>query len=133
MFDGFGGSLFVAYIVLWIVLPEAVTASEKLEMRGEKIDLESIKNTVKSDMETFKGRAREMGAEMKESFKNMGQQMGTQIRQNVQTFSTEAGAAVRRSNNGIGHAIGVLFKAFFLVIAGLHRLCPDHGPGRPRL
>jgi hypothetical protein len=32
-----------AYIVLWIVLPEAVTASEKLEMRGEKIDLESIK------------------------------------------------------------------------------------------
>jgi phage shock protein PspC (stress-responsive transcriptional regulator) len=83
-FDGFGGSLFAAYIVLWIVLPEAVTASEKLEMRGEKIDLESIKNTVKSEMETFKGRAREMGAEMKESFQNMGQQMGSQIRQNVQ-------------------------------------------------
>ena len=119
IFDGFGGSLFVAYIVLWIVLPEAITASEKLEMRGEKIDLESIKNTVKSDLETFKGRAREMGAEMKESFQNMGQQMGTQIRQNVQNFSAEASTAVRKSNNGIGHAIGVVFKAFFLMIAGI--------------
>ena len=119
IFDGFGGSLFVAYIVLWIVLPEAITASEKLEMRGEKIDLESIENTVKSDLETFKGRAREMGAEMKESFQNMGQQMGTQIRQNVQNFSAKAGTAVRKSNNGIGHAIGVVFKAFFLLIAGI--------------
>ena len=36
-----------------------------------------------------------------------------------QNFSTEAGAAVRRSNNGIGHAIGVLFKVFFLFIAGV--------------
>jgi phage shock protein PspC (stress-responsive transcriptional regulator) len=34
-FDGFGGTLSVAYVVLWIVLPDAVTASEKLEMRGE--------------------------------------------------------------------------------------------------
>jgi len=118
-FDGFGGSLVVAYIVLWIVIPEATTASEKLEMRGEKIDLESIKNTVKSDLETFKGRAKEMGTEMGESFKNMGQQMGTQIRQNVQTFSAEASGAARRHGTGIGHAIGVLFKAFFLCIAGL--------------
>jgi phage shock protein PspC (stress-responsive transcriptional regulator) len=119
IFDGFGGSLFVAYIVLWIVLPEANTASEKLEMRGEKIDLESIKNTVKSDLGTFKGRAREMGAEMQETFKNMGERMSTQARQNVQNFSAEAGGAVRRSSNGIGHAIGVLFKVFFLMIAGI--------------
>lgn len=119
IFDSFGGSLFVAYIVLWIVLPEATTASEKLEMRGEKIDLESIKNTVKSDLETFNRRAREMGAEMGESFKNMGQQMGAQIRQNVQTFNTEAGGAARKTGTGIGHAVGVLFKAFFLTIAGI--------------
>jgi phage shock protein PspC (stress-responsive transcriptional regulator) len=118
-FDGFGGSLFIVYIVLWIVLPEAITASEKLEMRGEKVDLESIKNTVKSDLETFKGRAKEMGAEMGERMQQMGQQMGQQIRQSAQSFGAEAGAAVRKSNNGIGHTIGVLFKAFFLLIAGL--------------
>ena len=118
-FDGFGGSLFVAYIVLWIVLPEATTASEKLEMRGEKIDLESIKNTVKSDLESFNRRAREMGTEMGESFKNMGQQMGSQIRQNVQNLGAEKSYVRREYRTGIGHAIGVLFKAFFLTIAGI--------------
>jgi phage shock protein PspC (stress-responsive transcriptional regulator) len=119
IFDGFGWSLFIAYIVLWIVLPEATTPSEKLEMRGEKVDLESIKNTVKSDLETFKGRAKEMGAEMKESFQSAGQKLGTQIGQNFQNFSAEAGTAARNTGTGIGHAIGVVFKAFFLTIAGL--------------
>jgi phage shock protein PspC (stress-responsive transcriptional regulator) len=112
---GFGGSLLIIYIILWIVLPEATTASEKLEMRGEKVDLESIKNTIKSDMETFKGRAKEVGSEMQERFQQVGQQM----RQRTQAFSTEAGPVVRRTSTGIGHAIGVLFRAFFLFIAGL--------------
>ncbi|MBS1662503.1 MAG: PspC domain-containing protein [Bacteroidetes bacterium] len=112
---GFGGTLFVTYIVLWIVLPEAVTASEKLEMRGEKVDLESIKNTIKSDLETFKGRAKEMGSEVQERV----QQMGQQARQATQSFAAEAGPAVRKSGTGVGHALGVMFKAFFLFIAGV--------------
>lgn len=116
---GFGGTLFISYIVLWMVLPEAVTASEKLEMRGEKVDLESIKNTVKNDLEGFKGRATQMGKEMGDRFKQMGKDMGPQIKQNIQTFSAESGAYARKSGSGLGHAIGVLFKAFFLFIAGM--------------
>jgi phage shock protein PspC (stress-responsive transcriptional regulator) len=112
---GFGGTLFITYIVLWIVLPEATSASEKLEMRGEKVDLESIKNTIKSDLGSFKGRAAEVGAEMRERF----QDMGTQMRQGAQNWGTEAGPAIRRTTNGFGHAVGVLFKAFFLFIAGI--------------
>ena len=112
---GFGGTLFVTYIILWIVLPEAVTASEKLEMRGEKVDLESIKNTIKSDLETFKGRAKEMGSEFQERV----QQVGQQVKQGTQSFASEAGPAIRKSSTGFGHAIGVMFKAFFLFIAGL--------------
>ena len=34
------------------------------------------------------------------------------------TFAAEAGDTVRRGGRGIGHAIGVLFKVFFLFIAG---------------
>jgi len=112
---GFGGTLFITYIVLWIVLPEAVTASEKLEMRGEKVDLESIKNTIKSDLESVKGRAKEVGAEMRERF----QQVGGQVRQTAQTWGTETGPIIRKSGSGFAHAVGVLFKAFFLFIAGI--------------
>jgi phage shock protein PspC (stress-responsive transcriptional regulator) len=112
---GFGGTLVITYIVLWIVLPEALTASEKLEMRGEKVDLESIKNTIKSDLESFNKKAQEMGAEMKKGFHKAGEK----VKQSTQTFTTEAAPVIRRTSGGLGHAIGVLFKAFFLFIAGV--------------
>ena len=112
---GFGGTLFVTYIILWIVLPEAATASEKLEMRGEKVDIESIKNSIKSDLEGFKGRAKEMG----EEFKERAQQFGDSFKKSTQNFSSEAAPIARKTGTGIGHAIGVLFKAFFLFIAGV--------------
>jgi phage shock protein PspC (stress-responsive transcriptional regulator) len=111
---GFGGTLFITYIILWVVLPEATTASEKLEMRGERVDLESIKNTIKSDLEGFKGRAGQVGSEIKEK----AQQFGQEFKQATQNFTSEAAPVARKTGSGIGHAIGVLFKAFFLFIAG---------------
>jgi phage shock protein PspC (stress-responsive transcriptional regulator) len=108
---GFGGTLFITYIILWIVLPEANTASEKLEMRGEKIDLASIKNTIKSDLEGFKQKATVVGAEMKVKAEEFGAEMQRKsgsIRKEI--------SSVNIPRQGIGHAIGVLFKAFFLFI-----------------
>lgn len=115
---GFGGTLFITYIVLWIVMPEAVTASEKLEMRGEKVDLESIKNTIKSDLGNFSRRAKDMGSNIGSDMKSTFQKTGEQVKQSTQNFASEAYPAARKAGSGIGHAIGVLFKAFFLFIAG---------------
>lgn len=39
------------YIILWLVIPLAHTASEKLEMRGENVTLENIGKTVTSGFE----------------------------------------------------------------------------------
>jgi len=57
------GAVFV-YIVLWLVLPEAKTSADKLEMVGEKVDLNSIKNTIQNDMEGFTKRAQSWGSEL---------------------------------------------------------------------
>ena len=108
---GFGGTLFITYIILWIVLPEAQTASEKLEMRGEKIDLESIKNTIKSDLEGFKQKASVVGAEMKVK----AEEFGAEVQRKSGSLKKEI-SSVNIPRQGIGHAIGVLFKAFFLFI-----------------
>ena len=113
--NGFGGTLFFSYIVLWIILPEATTASEKLDMRGEKVDLESIKKTVKEDLENFKVRAEKVGVEIKDRT----QQFGNEMRQAGQNLASQSAPFVRRSGTGIGHVIGVLFKVFFLFIAGI--------------
>ncbi|MCS3798301.1 PspC domain-containing protein [Niastella sp. OAS944] len=115
-----GSTLFISYIVLWIAVPVAVTAAEKLEMRGERVDLNSIRDTVKEDLESFRSKAQNWGNEVKES----AQQFGSQARQyakseRVKTFTTEASATARNAGSGIAHIIGVLFKAFFLFIVGI--------------
>jgi phage shock protein PspC (stress-responsive transcriptional regulator) len=37
-----GGTGVLAYIILWIVVPAAVTTSEKLEMTGEPVNISNI-------------------------------------------------------------------------------------------
>jgi len=48
------GVLLILYIVLWIAVPKATTAAEKLEMRGEKVTVSNIEKTVKEEYETVK-------------------------------------------------------------------------------
>ena len=43
----FGGLGIIVYIVLWIVLPEATTITEKMQMQGEPVTLSNIESSVK--------------------------------------------------------------------------------------
>ncbi|MEO6916911.1 MAG: PspC domain-containing protein, partial [Chitinophagaceae bacterium] len=115
IFNGFGGSLFITYIVLWIVLPQAQTSTEKMEMRGEKVDLESISKTVKEDLENLRGRAERVGGDLKDRAQIVGQQFRSASAQ----FNAEAGPVIRSSGSGFGRAVGLIFKAFFLFVAGV--------------
>ena len=45
------GSLFIVYLVCWLVIPEARTAAEKLAMRGEAVTVENIGRTVTDGFE----------------------------------------------------------------------------------
>lgn len=45
------GTLIPVYIVCWVVIPEALTAAEKLNMRGEEVTVENIGKTVKDGFE----------------------------------------------------------------------------------
>lgn len=119
VFGSFGGTLFVVYIILWAVIPEAKSASEKLEMRGEKVDLNTIKNTIQEDLEGFKSRAEKWGGEFKDKAQQFGQEFGQTVGQKGQQFGNEAGYAVKRNGNRVFRAFGIMFKAFFLFIAGV--------------
>ena len=110
VFGSFGGTLVVTYIILWIVVPFATTASQKLEMRGEKVDLESIKLSVQDELQSVKGRGEKTAEEIKVKVEKWGEE----VKERGQALAAEA-----RQGSGIGHAIGVLFKAFFLFVAGI--------------
>ncbi|MCW5912547.1 MAG: PspC domain-containing protein [Cyclobacteriaceae bacterium] len=48
--SGIFGVGFLAYIILWIVLPEAKTITEKMQMQGEPVTLSNIESTVKKSL-----------------------------------------------------------------------------------
>ncbi len=54
LFVGGGGVL--AYIIFWVLMPEAKTATEKLQMRGQPVTLESVNEMVKEKVDEVKKR-----------------------------------------------------------------------------
>jgi phage shock protein PspC (stress-responsive transcriptional regulator) len=118
---GFGsltGTFILTYIILWIVLPEANSDYQKMEMRGETVDVNRIRQNVKEGMENMKGRMKEWGQEVKESAQNLSSKAKEFAGTRGKAFAAEAREATRRTHNGVGHVIGVIFKVFFLFIAG---------------
>jgi phage shock protein PspC (stress-responsive transcriptional regulator) len=117
-FSSFTGTFILAYIILWIVLPEARSTFEKMEMRGEKVDVNSIWQNVQKGMSDFETRAKTWGEEVKTSAENLGSRAQQFADTRGRAFASEVAQSARPAASGLGHAIGILFKAFFLFIAG---------------
>ncbi|MES1217236.1 MAG: PspC domain-containing protein [Bacteroidota bacterium] len=118
VFGSLTGTFILAYIILWIVLPEAKSQYQKMEMRGEKVDVNAIRQNVKEGMDQVKDRAKEFGEEVKESAQKFGAKAKDFASGRGATWGKEVGEAGVRVGVSVGHVIGVLFKAFFLFIAG---------------
>ena len=54
------GMTLLVYIILWIVIPEAKTTSQRLEMRGEAINLENIEKSIKDEFDDISDRFKNM-------------------------------------------------------------------------
>lgn len=61
------GSGFLLYIVLWMVIPEAKTTAEKLEMKGEDVNFSNIGKKVEEEINTFGKKAESWAEEVKSS------------------------------------------------------------------
>ena len=102
-FFGFGTGI-LAYIILWIATPEAVTTSEKLEMTGEPVTISSIEKKVREEFDS-----------VSEKFKNVDyDKYGNQIKTGAEKFG-----------NSLSEIISNIFKVFakflgvILIITGV--------------
>lgn len=104
---GFSPGAMIVYIILWLVIPEAFSTTEKLEMKGEKVDMNSIKNSVMEEMKGVQSRAEKFTSEAK----NLAQEKGKK-------FTSEVGGAAKRGGRSLGDIIVLLFKIFAYFILG---------------
>ncbi len=119
VFGSFGGTLFIVYVILWAVIPEAKSASEKLEMKGEKVDLNTIKNTIQEDLKGFGARAEKWGKDVGEKAGQWGKEFGESVGNQGVRVGVEFANVGKSGGNRFLQVLGVLIKAFFLVVAGV--------------
>ena len=88
----FYGTGFLAYIILWIVMPEAVTTTEKLEMMGEPITISNIEKKVREEFDMVSDKFKnanydKMGNQVKSSASKLGSSFGDFILTILKVFA----------------------------------------------
>ena len=64
----FGGSGLLLYIILWVIIPQAITTKERLEMRGEPINISNIEKSIREEIDGLKNRLNNLKDEAKSTY-----------------------------------------------------------------
>jgi phage shock protein PspC (stress-responsive transcriptional regulator) len=102
IFAGFG---ILLYIILWIVIPKARSTADKLEMRGEKVNLSNIEKSIKEDLQDIKRNLQDLSEDTKDVFKK-------------KKINREQNNALRMILEGIAAFIQAIFR-FIGIILGV--------------
>jgi phage shock protein PspC (stress-responsive transcriptional regulator) len=88
----------IPYIILWIVMPEAVTTSEKLEMTGEPVNISNIEKKVRAEFDT-----------VSEKFRNVNYDaMGNQVKTGADKIASNAGKVFMAVFNVFAKVLGII-------------------------
>ena len=103
------GSPILVYLLLWILVPKATTAAEKLQMRGEAVTVDNLKRMFEEGTEKVKQGAERVATEAKD----LGKEWGPRSQQ----WGQEAGGAARRMGSSAASVIGKLVGVGLILFA----------------
>ncbi|MFT5761533.1 MAG: phage shock protein PspC (stress-responsive transcriptional regulator) [Polaribacter sp.] len=111
----FSGFSILTYIILWIVIPEAATTAEKLQMEGEAVNIDNIEKKIREEFgnvsETIKNSASEVSGKIKDGATkvNEGFKKGSKkTKSGFQDFLDTLGTITLTIFKIIGKFIGVI-------------------------
>jgi len=95
---GSGGGFILIYGLLWILIPEAATTSQKLDMKGEAVNISNIERKVKEGFEEVADRVKGVDYDG----------MGKKVKSSGRTFFDTLGDIIMFFFKVIGKFIGIL-------------------------
>ncbi|RRQ48086.1 PspC domain-containing protein [Maribacter algicola] len=104
---GSGGGFILLYGLLWILIPEATTTAQKLDMRGEAVNISNIERKVKEGFEDVADRVKSVDYE----------KVGNTVKKGGKTFFDTLGDIIMFLFKIFGKFIGIL-----LIIIGASTL-----------
>lgn len=121
-FGSLTGTAFLTYFVLWIILPLAQSPFEKMEMRGENVDVHRIRENVKSEIENLKTHTQSFAEDVRNSAKEFSSRATEFANTRGKAFAGEFGQAARPIATSAGHVIATILKVIVLFFAGMMAL-----------
>jgi len=111
------GTGVLAYIILWIVMPEAKTTSEKLEMTGEPVTISNIEKKVREEFDTVSEKLKNVdydkyGNQIKTGAEKIGSSFGNFIIAVLRAFSKFLGVILIMS--GLAILVSLFIAVFTL-------------------
>ncbi len=100
------GSPILFYLILWLLVPRATTAAEKLEMRGEPVTAENIKRMFEEGADDLKRGAERVAGEARD--------LGSDIGPKARAWSQEFRGTARSTASTAGQILVKLIGAFIL-------------------
>lgn len=95
---GSGGSFALIYGLLWILIPEAKTTAQKLDMRGEDVNISNIERKVKEGFDEVADRVKNVDYE----------KVGNKVKSSGKTFFDTLGEIIMFFFKIIGKFVGIL-------------------------
>jgi len=102
-----GGSGLLAYLILWITIPKAISRSEKMAMKGEAINLQGFKRNFEEELSMLRGNLQQAGEHFEPLVKRSG------------SFITEFGEVLGSFLQGAGKTIFRLIAIAIMICASL--------------
>ena len=99
------GTALVVYIVLWIVLPKAITTTQKLEMRGMPINITNIEKKVKEGIDDITSKINDIDTD--------------KIMYNVKNGSQKVGSTIEDIFTTILRVFGKILGSFIVLVTSI--------------
>ncbi|MFZ3574127.1 PspC domain-containing protein [Tenacibaculum finnmarkense] len=99
----------LAYIILWVLLPEAKTTSEKLQMQGEAVNIDTIEKKIRDEFESLSEKLKDGASEISDKFSSADyEKIRSQTNSKLQDFIGIIGEILRVLFKIFGKFIGIL-------------------------
>ena len=127
-----GGSGMLIYFILWLALPKALSTAEKLEMRGENVNISNIEKSIKDELGNIRDKINDITSSTKQSYKKKEPQVQNVAESFLEILLTILKVFVRIILIIIGVSLlaaGVLIiGSFFGLLFGWHGFFMMEGP-----
>ncbi|MDN5284344.1 MAG: PspC protein [Mucilaginibacter sp.] len=107
----FAGSGLILYVILWIVIPKAISRADRMAMKGEKQDLKGFKKNFEEEISMVK--------ENLSNFRHEARPFVYKVRDFISDFFAHLGTFLRGTGSLLGKLVGIviLLTCFGLAIA----------------